>query len=78
MSYTQITARVTDQTIQLVNVPALASGSIGVLQIKCEFDQLWDGYGKTAVFYVTKENVYHVPLAQGVATVPHEVLSAKG
>lgn len=78
MSVTQITARVADQTLQLVNVPALASGSIGALEIKCEFDQLWDGYGKTAVFYKTKDKVYHVPLALGVATVPHEVLDAEG
>lgn len=78
MSNTQITARVTDQTIQLVNVPVLASGSVGVLQIKCEFDQLWDGYGKTAVFYKSEDDVYHVQMTLGVATVPHEVLEGKG
>jgi hypothetical protein len=78
MSYTQITAKVNDQTIQLINVPVLASGSVDVLQVNCEFDSLWDGYGKTAVFYKKPTEVYHVPMALGVATVPHEVLDAEG
>lgn len=78
MSYSQITARVTDQTIQLVNSPLLASGSEGVLQVKCSFDELWSGYGKTAVFYRNKEQVFHVVMTDGAATVPHEVIDEEG
>lgn len=78
MSYSQITARVTDQTIQLVNSPLLASGSEGVLQVKVTFDSLWNGYGKTAVFYRNKEQVFHVVMVDGVATVPHEVITEEG
>ena len=78
MSYSQITARVTDQTIQLVNSPLLASGSVGALQVKCSFDELWSGYGKTAVFYRNKEQVFHVVMTDGAATVPHEVIDEEG
>lgn len=78
MSYTQILARVTDQTVRLANTPLLASGSVGVIQIAAQFDSLWDGYGKSAVFYRDPENVYHVPLVGNVATVPHEVLTEEG
>lgn len=78
MSYTQITVQITDQLVQLVNVPLLASGSEGVLQVKCEFDSLWTGYGKTAVFYKDKSAVYHVPMVDDVATIPHEVLTDEG
>lgn len=78
MSYTQIKATVKDQALTLSNVPKLASGSVGVLQIVCTFDELWDGYGKTGVFYRTEKEVYHAPVVAGVVTVPHEVLTEEG
>ena len=78
MSQTIITARVYDQAVQLANLPLVASGSQGVLQIHCEFDSSWSGYGKAAVFYKDKRQVYHVPLVEGTATVPHEVLDEEG
>lgn len=78
MSQTQITVRITDQSIQMVSSPLLASGSKGVLQVKCSFDALWDDYGKTAVFYRNKDRVFHVVMTEDVATVPHEVLNEEG
>ena len=78
MSYTQITAHIIDQTVQLTNMPLLASGSEGVLQIRCDFCSLWAGYGKVAVFYRNVGEVYHIPLVDNVATVPHEVLADSG
>ena len=78
MSYTQIKATVKDQVLTLSNVPKLASGSEGVLQIACVFDELWDGYGKTGVFFRSEKEVYHAPVVDGVVTVPHEVLTKEG
>lgn len=78
MSNTLITARITDQALHLANIPLIASGSEGVLQFLCEFDALWDGYGKIAVFYRTGKDVYHVQLVEGIATVPKEVLADAG
>ena len=78
MSYTRILARIEDQRLELVNVPLLASGSVGVLQIQFEFDDLWSGYGKTAVFYKTEDEVYHITVASNLATVPQEVLADDG
>ena len=78
MSQTIITARVYDQAVQLANLPLVASGSQGVLQIRCEFDSSWSGYGKAAVFYKDEKQVYHVPLVNDLATVPHEVLDEEG
>lgn len=78
MSNTRILARITDQAVELVTVPLIASGSAGVLQIQCEFDSLWSGYGKTAVFYRTEDEVYHIPVASNLATVPQEVLADDG
>ena len=81
MSNTRITARINDQTLQLVNLPLLSSGSVDVVQIACSFDPLWDGYAKSAVFFKAEERkpkVYHIPLVADVATVPHEVLDEEG
>lgn len=78
MSHTVITAQVVDQTIHLVNRPLITSGSENVLQIRFNCCGLWEGYGKIAVFYKDGGPVYHVPIVDGVATVPHELLADKG
>lgn len=88
MSYTEIVARVNDQAVRLTNIPLLASGSEGALKIKVYFDSLWDGYGKTAVFYRNPEEVYHAIVIETLfsngappeceVTVPAEVLMEEG
>lgn len=78
MSKTIIKALIYDQSIQLVNLPLIASGSEGAIRIECDFDELWAGYGKTAVFYREKGEVYHVLLEGDAVTVPAEVLTDEG
>lgn len=78
MSKTIIKALIYDQSIQLVNLPLIASGSEGAISIECGFDDLWTGYGKTAVFYREKGEVYHVVLVGDAVTVPTEVLTEEG
>lgn len=75
---TIINAHVTDQVIQLSNLPRIASGSKNALQIRCNFCGKWEGCGKTAVFYRTEDEVYHVPVVEGLVTVPWEVLVDEG
>lgn len=78
MSQSVIIAHVVDQTIQLANLPLIASGSENVVQIRFDFCSLWDGYGKTAVLYKEETEVYHVPIVGNKATVPLELLTEKG
>lgn len=82
MSNTVINARIIDQKVQLSNIPLIASGSQGVLQIKCDFDDLWTGYQATAVFFREEKgkvtDVFHVPVYLGIADVPPEVLKDEG
>lgn len=78
MNPTTITARITDQRLQLVNEPLIASGAVGVVQIRFEFCGLWDGCGRTAVFYRDPATVYHVPVVDSLVTVPPEVLADEG
>lgn len=78
MSKTVITAHIVDQTVQLSNLPLLASGSVGVVQIQCGFCPLWDGYGKSAVFFKEKSQVYHILMVDDLVTIPHEMLTEEG
>lgn len=78
MKKTIMKARVSDQHLLLVNEPLIASGGVDEVQIRFEFCDMWTGGGKTAVFYRNPEEVYHVPIADGLATVPHEVLTDEG
>jgi hypothetical protein len=78
MSYTKITARIVDQTLQLSNVPLLASGGVEEIQITCKFCPLWDGYGKAAVFFRKNGPVFTLPLVDDAVVVPWEVLTEAG
>lgn len=83
MSNTVINAKIIDQKVQLTNIPLIASGSQGVLQVHCAFDVLWAGYEVTAIFFREEKAdinvpVYHVPVYLSTATVPHEVLKEEG
>ena len=78
MIYTTITATIIDQSMQLSNLPLLASGSEGVLQIACQFCERWNGFAKAGVFYRKPGEVYHVPMSDDVVTVPKEVLVDAG
>jgi hypothetical protein len=75
---TIINAHVTDQVIQLTNLPRIASGSKDALQFRCSFCGKWEGCGKVAVFYRTESQVYHVPVVDNLVTVPWEVLQDEG
>lgn len=78
MGYTVIKARVMDQTIQLVNVPRIASGGKNEVKVDFTFCNMWAGCGKTAVFYRDPKQVYHVVVADDSAVVPAEVLAKDG
>lgn len=78
MTKTDMTVRVSDQHLTLVNVPLIASGGVDEVRIHFQFCGLWDGCGKTAVFYRDPDEVYHVPIADGSAIAPHEVLTEEG
>lgn len=77
-SCTIFNAHITDQVLQVSNLPRIASGSKDALQIRCNFCGKWDGCGKIAVFYRTEDEVYHVPVVDGLVTVPWEVLADEG
>lgn len=76
--YTRIQARVTDQAIQLVNVPLIASGGQNEVRVDFTFCSKWADKKKTAVFYQNPEDVYHVMMDDDSAVVPPEALAKEG
>lgn len=76
--YTTITARVIDQTLQITNIPKLASGGENDVRVEVSFDSLWSGFGKTAIFYRKENKVYHVVMVNDTCLIPREVLAEPG
>lgn len=76
---TTITAKCVDQNLKIVSAPDIASGGVNEDTLVVEFCPLWEGYDKTAVFYRTKDEVYHAPLdEEGKCTIPWEVMQTPG
>ena len=76
--YTTIKARVTDQTLLVTSIPKLASGGENVIRVEVTFDEMWDGLGKTAIFYRKENQVYHVVMKHDACVVPWEVMTEPG
>ena len=76
---TTIQIKCTDQRLQVLNAPVISSGGSQETCMQFEFGSKWEGYGKTAVFYRTKYQVYNVVLDyENKCVVPDEVLESEG
>lgn len=78
MGTTWIKIRCEDQTLKATQSPSIASGGIKADAIEFEFDELWTGFAKTAVFYRSERIVYHVAIVDDKCIVPSEVLRMPG
>lgn len=68
-----------DQELVITNSPVIASGGVHENFIAFNFCEKWDGFGKTAVFYINeKERFYSVLDSDDVCEVPHEVTDHEG
>lgn len=73
-----IKAKVTDQNFIFTESPQIYSGDINTDHLKFEFDEVWTGYTKTAVFYNDVANRYYAVLHDDECTIPHEVMATDG
>lgn len=73
-----IKARVVGENIELLESPLIASKSRYTVQLDLEFDEVWDGFGRTALFWGVDDEVYISQIANGKTTVPHEALDNHG
>ncbi len=76
---TIITLKATDQELEAVAQPKLASGDQNSVKLQVEFSDEWDGYATSAVFFTGADNTsYEVILTDGVCMIPAEVLVKSG
>ena len=75
---TLITVECVDQALRLITMPTIASGGIKETVVEFSFDELWDGFVLTAVFYSTSDSVYHVLIEDNRCIVPKEVTAEPG
>lgn len=74
-----IKLRCTDQVLTFENTPVIASGGLEEDFIEFDFCSQWDGFERTAVFWRTEAEVYHVILDENDSCqVPPEVTADDG
>lgn len=74
----QIRVKAVDQNIVFVDTPRIFSGDVNTDIVSFEFDTVWDGYLKTAVFYKDIENPYFVVMTGNECVIPSEVIATTG
>ena len=76
---TIIKVRCTDQVLTFENTPVIASGGLEEDFVSFEFCSKWDGLVKTAVFWRSEKEAYHVLLDEADSClIPREVLAVEG
>lgn len=76
---TTIRVRCTDQVLTFENTPVIASGGREVDSVHFEFCGKWEGSVRTAVFWRSPTEAYHVLLDDSdTCAIPREVLQADG
>ena len=75
---TTISLQCIDKTLQPLSLPKLTSGGRKEVRVEFTFDGMWDGYGKTAIFYRDKSMVIHVLLENNACVVPEGIMAKPG
>lgn len=77
--FTVINVQCVDQQLSAVSTPAIASGGVNETIVKFSFCPLWDGFAKTAVFWMDETTPYRVLIdINGECVVPPEVTAKDG
>lgn len=75
---TMTTVSVKGQKLFVTNQPVIAAGCANEATMRFIFDETWDGYTNTAVFYRNPDEAYHCLLVDDTCTIPQEVLTTPG
>ena len=67
-----------NQNIVFTDLPRIYSGDIGTDYIHFEFDEIWSGFIKTAVFYRDPDKPYFQVMKDNECVIPYEVLMTAG
>lgn len=79
MGETTIAIKCTDQRLETIEAPVVASGGFNENKVHFDFCPLWDSFTKTATFYVKKNHVYTAEVdSDDTCIIPHEVTANPG
>lgn len=73
----EIRARVEGDRITLTSTPVVASATVDTVKLVCDFDEHWDGFGKTGLFWTADDTVIAETFINDACFVPHEALAEK-
>lgn len=77
---TTIHIRTIDQVLSATILPSVACNNQNTVRLLVDFDEKWDGYGKSAVFYTSKNPVPYEKIfsVDNICFIPPEVLVEEG
>lgn len=76
---TIIRVKCTDQELEIVEAPVVASGGKNEVKMEFTFCEKWNGLEKSGVFYVNKDNPYYAPIDENdTCIVPWQVYQKRG
>lgn len=68
-----------DQVLKITEAPIIASGGVNETKVVFSFCEKWNGFEKTAVFYVDEDNPFHKTLNENdTCSLPWEVYTDSG
>lgn len=74
-----IKVQCTDQVLTILDSPVIASGGVNEDYVQFTFCPLWDGYTKTAVFYMDEQFIYQSLVdSENKCVIPKEAMNDKG
>lgn len=73
-----IDAQVQGENLIILSAPTLATNTVETAQISFRFDEEWNGFDKTAMFWGTDDEEHPVTVIDDCAIIPHEVMVEAG
>ena len=73
-----IVAQVFGESIILLQSPTLATNTVETAEVSFTFDEEWDGYTKTAMFWGADDEEHPVEVVDDKAVVPREAMAEAG
>lgn len=77
---TTIHVKTIDQVLCATIFPKIAPNNYNSVRLEVDFDEAWDGYGKSALFYTSKNSTMYERIlsADNICLIPPEVLLDSG
>jgi len=73
-----INVQVIGENIKVMETPTLATDTLDTVEVVFSFDEEWEGFTKTAMFWGDDDEEYSAQVIEDKAIIPHEALLEAG